>query len=183
MTLVFQDSAEGKFDAARQTLTKLAVMPTTRADAEVTLGMVEGKTGNPAGAIPHYRKALEADPHNLIALNNLAYELANSTDQFDEALQYAQQAKELDPSTASIDDTIGWAFYRKGLYDNAVMHLRNAAAKQGTAVCRYHLAIAYLKAGDRPRGRRMLDEARRMDPSLPEAASASRLMASAGGVN
>ena len=183
MSIAYEDVADGKFDSARQALNSLAGTPAIRAHAEVTLGMLEEKAGNTTAAIPHYRKALESDPNNLIALNNLAYRLANSTDQLDEALKYAQQAKELDPNSGTVEDTIGWAFYRKGLYDSAVIHLQNAAAKEGNAVLKYHLAMAYLKTGDRRRGRQALDEARRMDPNLPEAAAASQLMASLNGAN
>jgi Tfp pilus assembly protein PilF len=140
------------------------------------LGALEAKDGNASAGIAHYRKALDADPNNVIVLNNLAYLLASSTDHIDEALKYAQQAKELAPTTWVVEDTIGWAFYRKGLYDNAVVHLRTAVAKEPTAVRKYHLAMAYMKAGDQQRGRQTLDEAKRMDPSLPEASAASRLM-------
>ena len=183
MSLAFQDMQERKFDSARKTLTTLAGTPAVRTQAEVTLGMLEERAGNPAAAIPHYRRALEADPNNLAALNNLAYQLANSTDHLDEALKYAQQAKELDPNSAVVEDTIGWAFYRKGLYESAVTHLLSAAGAKGTAVGKYHLAMAYLKAGDRQHGRQTLDEARKLDASLPEAAAASQVVTSLKGAN
>jgi Flp pilus assembly protein TadD len=179
MSLAFQDIAENKFDSARQALTPLAAAPATRVDAETSLGLLELKAGNETAAILHFRKVVAADPNNLISLNDLAYLLANRGDQLDEALKYAQQAKELDPNNATIDDTIGWAFYRKGLYGTAVTHLQDAAAKNRTAaVYRYHLAMAYMKAGDQLHGRQALEEARRIDPKLPEAASASQLEAS-----
>ena len=181
MGLAILDGAEGHFDSARQNLTALAGTSATRAQAEVALGMLEEKAGNPAASIPHYRKALEADPNNAGALNNLAYDLANVTDQLDDALRYAQQAKELDPNSVAVEDTIGWALYRKGLYDSALVHLQNAVAKQPTALLKYHLAMAYLKAGDLQRGQRMLDEARRINPNLPEAAAALRLFTTLGG--
>jgi len=186
MSLALQDTAEGKYDSARERLTALAgtaLIPANRPVVEAMLGMLESKAGNTGAAIPHYRKALEADPNNLIALNNLAYLLADGTDQLDQALKYAQQAKELDPDSVLIDHTIGWAFYRKGLYESAVIHLRNAAAKEGTARSKYHLAMAYLKTGDRRRGQQTLDEARKIDPNLPEATAALQVMASLSGVN
>lgn len=180
MNLGLLDAADGKFDSARQTLSTLttAGAPGLRSSAEAALGVLEEQAGSPAAAIPHFRKALDADPDNLTALNNLAYDLANSTDRFDEALQYAQKAKELYPRAWFVEDTIGWAFYRKGIYDSALIHLRNAASQEPTALRKYHLAMAYLKTGDRQRGRQTLDEARRMDPNLPEAAAAKQLMAS-----
>jgi tetratricopeptide (TPR) repeat protein len=183
MSIASLDIAEGKFDSARQALTTLASTPAIQAQVEVMLGMLEEKSGNAAAGIPHYRRALEADPNNVGALNNLAYLLANSTDQLDEALKYAQQAKELDPTSAVVEDTLGWTFYRKGLYESAVIHLKNAAGANGTAMRKYHLAMAYLKAGDQQHGQQTLDEARRLDPSLPEAAAASQLMARPNGAN
>jgi tetratricopeptide (TPR) repeat protein len=181
--LALLDIEEGKYDSARRGLEAAARTPGMQAQAESALGMLEAKAGNPSAGIPHYRKALDADPNNVTALNNLAYLLADGTDRIDEALQYAQKAKELDPDASAVEDTIGWAFYRKGLFDSAVTHLRNASVKEPIAVFKYHLAMAYLKAGDRPHGRQALDEARRMNPSLPEAGAAAQLMASLGGAN
>lgn len=178
MSLALLDAQEGKYDSARQGLAVVAQTPGMQARAEITLGMIEQKVGNPSAAIPHFRKAAEADPNNAIALNGLAYLLANDTDQLDEALKYAQQAKELDPNNTFVEDTLGWAFYRKGLYGSALPHLQNAVAKDGGAVFKYHLAMAYLKTGDRQRGGKILTEARKIDPTLPEAAAASKLMAS-----
>jgi len=185
VSLAFQDIADGNFDSARQTLTALASSsPPMRAEMEATLGMLEEKATTASAAIPHYRKALEADPSNLIALNNLAYQLANTTDQLDEALKYAQQAKELDPKNMNVEDTIGWALYRKGIYDSAIRHLQSAAAQRdGNAVWKYHLAMACWKAGDQKRGRRVLDEALSMNASLPEAAAASQLIAPSAKAN
>ena len=119
----------------------------------------------------------------MIALNNLASRLVSDTDQIDEALKYAQRAKELDPDNVVIEGSIGWVFYRKGLYDSAVVHLRNAVEKAPTALRKYHLAMAYFRTGDRPNGRQMFEAARRMDPSLPEAAVTSQLMDSLNRTN
>jgi tetratricopeptide (TPR) repeat protein len=178
MSLALLDAQEGKYESARQTLALVAQAPTMQARAEITLGSIDQKLGNPSAAISHYRKAVEAEPDNATALNNLAYLLANDTDQLDEALKYAQHAKELDPKNTFVEDTIGWAFYRKGLYSSALPHLENAVAKDGAAVFKYHLAMGYLKMGNHQRGVKLLTEARKIDPSMPEADAASKLLAS-----
>ena len=49
----------------------------------------------------------------------------------------------------------------------------------GTALRRYHLAMAYLKNGDLERGRQTLEAAFKMDPNLPEAQAARQLLAEA----
>src|SRR5215469_1113134 len=181
MNLARLETREGKLDAARQTLKAFVGTSAAEAIVEGTLGMIEEKAGNPTAAILHYRKAVDVDPHNVVALNNLAYLLANNTDQLDEALQRAQQAKELDANNVAVEDTIGWAFYRKGQYASAVTHLRNAVAKDRNAVPKYHLAMAYLKNGELQAGRNSLDEALLMAPNLPEAVSAQQLFAGQSG--
>jgi len=132
------------------------------------LEMAEGKN---AAAIEQFRKALALDDKNALALNGLAYLLTESN-RPDEALRYAQQAKELAPDNPAVADTLGWTYFQKGLYGLAVTNLEDATAKEGTARHRYHLAMAYLKAGDPKRGRQTLDAALKMDPNLPEAQAA-----------
>ncbi len=175
------DMQEGKRDAARVALTSLLSAPgDTGLQARVLLANLEVAAGNNAAAIEHHRKWLEAQPRNALALNNLAYLLVEYTDQLDEGLKYAQQAKELAPNDLTVEDTIGWAFYKKGLYPTAISHLERSANLQGgTARRKYHLAMAYLKSGDVTRGRAMIEAARKMDPNLPEAAAAQSLLASA----
>jgi tetratricopeptide (TPR) repeat protein len=174
------DSREGKRDAARKTLTSLLTAPgNIGLQARILLGGLEIAAGNYPAAIEHYKKALELQPQNALVMNNLAYLLVEYANQFDEGLKYAQQAKELAPKDLAIDDTIGWAFYKKGLYGTAIPSLERAATDGRTARRKYHLAMAYLKNGDISRGKAVLEAARKMDPGLPEAAVAQSLLASA----
>ena len=66
-------------------------------------------------------------------------------------------------------------YFQKGLYSMAVTYLEGATAREGTARRKYHLAMAYLKAGDQKRGRQTLDAALKMDPNLPEAQAARQV--------
>jgi putative PEP-CTERM system TPR-repeat lipoprotein len=172
----YVDIAEGKYESARRTLESVPRTPATAAQCELGLAQVEERAGNPFAAIPHYRKALETSSNNVPALNGLAYNLAASAGQLDEALKYAQQAKELAPNDPYVADTIGWVYFLKGQYTSALEHLRMAATRDGMAVPKYHLAMAYFKAGDSQQGLRLFQEARKADPNLPEAALAQRLM-------
>jgi Tfp pilus assembly protein PilF len=137
--------------------------------------MLEVSASDPAAAITDFRKVVESQPNDATALNALAYLLAENGNQPDEALKYAQKAKELDPKSPMIDDTLGWVLYRKGMYTAAVRYLESANATEGTARRKFHLAMAYLKAGDRSRGRVALEAGLRMDPMLPEAKMAQEL--------
>lgn len=57
---------------------------------------------------------LAIDGSNLFALNNLAYALA--LDDPDEALKFAEKAVEIAPDEPTVQDTLGWVCYRKGMY-------------------------------------------------------------------
>ncbi len=82
-----------------------------------------------------------------------------------------------------VDYKFGWACYRKGIYATAVRYLESAVKRdvggnaQATAVLRYHLAMAYLKLGDVPKGERTLQAALQVNPGLPEAKMAREVLA------
>lgn len=180
LALARMDIAEGKLAPARQRLESL--LARRQADAELWLymGWLENAEKNYPRALDSFRKAVDADSQNVVALNNLAYLLAVHTDQLDEALRYAQQVKELAPANKGVDDTIGWVYFRKGLYQAAVKYLESAIRGESDPVIRYHLAMAYLKTGDR-RGPSTLLEALKQAPDLPEAQMARRLQAELAG--
>ena len=70
-------------------------------------------------------------------------------------LKYAEAAGEADPDNPAVQDTLGWVYYRKGLYANAVRHLERAAPG-GKAAAHYHLGLAYAKVGDFARAEKAL---------------------------
>ena len=177
LALAQLDIAEGKGDTARKSLSALIDRKAGRVEAHVLLASLDSKVGNQAAAIEHYRRVLEIDPRNAITLNNLAYLLAENMSQPDEALKYAEQAKEIAPASSEVDDTLGWIYYRKGIYPTAVKYLETATANSSTAVRKYHLAMAYMKAGDLKRGQQTLDAALKIDSKLPEAQAALQLSA------
>ncbi len=73
-------------------------------------------------------------------------------------------------------DTLGWILYRKGMYPSAVPYLKQATTDPRDAVARYHLAMAYAKAGDRQRSIATLQAALKLNPGLPEAKLAQEMV-------
>ena len=129
-------------------------------------------------AIGYYEKAMQEDSSNVEVLNNLAYLLADTGKDPDRALTLAQKVKELAPRNPAVDDTIGWAYYNKGLFQASLDYLGKAAIG-GTPRRKCHLAMAYIKLGDRQRALTTLQAILKEDPSLPEAQQALRLLAQA----
>ena len=156
--------ADGKLDIARQMLTEMIAKNPKSADARLMLADVEDKAGNHAAAADQYRAVIAADPNNVGALNNLAWSFVK--DKPDEGLKYAQQAAKLAPDNPSVQDTLGWLYYRTGVYDSAVAHLKTAVSKEGTPQRKYHLGLALTKTGEQDAGRKMVRAALDSDPSL-----------------
>jgi tetratricopeptide (TPR) repeat protein len=169
------DLAAGRLGRARGYLSRMLPEDTPDGQVQSKLATLEIASGNYPAAIEHYRKVLQLNPRDSLALNNLAYLLCDFEGRPDEALPYARNAKELSPESATADDTLGWIYYRKGLYELAVPYLESAISRDATARHKYHLAMAWLKLGERAKGKRILDAALRLDSSIPEALAAKRV--------
>jgi Tfp pilus assembly protein PilF len=158
------DYQEKHLDAARQRLLGLVAADPKNISVLITLGIWAAEAGDREEAIRRYRAALAVDGSNAMVLNNLAYTLAASDP--DGALKYAQQAVELAPDNAMLADTLGWIYYQKAIYGTAVTYLQRAVAKEPTPRRQFHLAMSYLKSGQRDQGEKMLQSALRQDPKL-----------------
>lgn len=129
--------------AISQYQTILAKNP-RQAGPHVLLGALYKLKKNYTQAEIHYRKALTIDANSLQAVNNLAYLLAGRTDNTDEALSLALKAKSVAPEDPFVRDTLGWIYYKKGLYEDAVRELSVCVgALPDNAIAHYHLGMAY----------------------------------------
>jgi tetratricopeptide (TPR) repeat protein len=174
LSLAQIDLKQSNWTVARQELTAILAKGENPM-ARLWLGMLEETVGNHVAAIEAFRKVVEDEPNNTTALNNLAAVLGENPGQVDEALKYAQKAKELNPGSAPIDHALGWILYQKGMYPMAIKYLETANTREPTARLKYHLAMAYLKAGQKERGRSVFEGAIRLDPTLPEGKTAAQL--------
>lgn len=113
-----------------------------------------------------------------VAANNLAYLYAEQGTNLDIALQLATSAKPKLPDNPSVDDTIGWVYYKKDLASLAVKPLQESAKKlPNNPEVLYHLGLAYAKVGDKAKARDALSRARALDPRIG-GAEAERVLAS-----
>ena len=85
------------------------------------------------------RQIISVEPHNAAAINALGYTLADLTERYDEAEQLILQAYELQPSDASIIDSMGWISYRLGRLREAERYLREAWESMPNAEVAAHL--------------------------------------------
>jgi tetratricopeptide (TPR) repeat protein len=178
--LALLDIRTGAIDQAQQRLRAL-VKTHDSAQARLMLADVETRKGASADVVVgHYLKALELEPANVIAMNNLASTLASRQAKYDDALFWAQKALGLAPSSPVVEDTIGWIYFRQGRFDSAVPFLERSLKDQERPLAHYHLAGALVGAGDPKRGRREYDVALKQDPKSDARASVSALFEAAG---
>ncbi len=120
-------------------------------------------TGRKKAAVAKYEKALELSTNHIPSLNNLAYLYAEGYGPVEEAVRLAQRAKKLVPENGSITDTLGWALFNKGDYDDALKQFIEATHYlPGEPAIRYHLGLAYLKEGMRDKAGEQLKNAVRL---------------------
>jgi tetratricopeptide (TPR) repeat protein len=126
----------------------------------------------------HYRTALDINPGLAPAANNLAYILAKQDKNLNEALDFARTAREKLPYDPYVIDTMGWVFYKKGLYDWAIGELSESLAKipQNPSV-NYHIGMAYFKKGNPEQARTYLEKALNISNSFDGAQEAKQVLA------
>jgi tetratricopeptide (TPR) repeat protein len=123
-----------------------------------------------------YQKALDLHRDDPAISNNLAYVLLETNSNPDLALQLAQTARRGLPDSSNVADTLGWAFYQKGIYQSAISMFEDAiklAAKHKepeSATYHYHLGLAYAKASQPELAKQNLERVLKIDPNYSDAA-------------
>ncbi len=142
------------------------------------IGMLEMNRQNIDAAIENYRKALSLDQNATFAANNLAWLYAiHGKGNLDEAVRLAQSAVQANPEVSSFVDTLGWVYYKKGLFGPATEQLKKAvsvdesAARQSNGTpsptYHYHLGAALAAKGDKAAARREIESALRLSEKVP----------------
>jgi tetratricopeptide (TPR) repeat protein len=112
------------------------------------VAFLESTSGQDSEAIVNLRKQLAIDPENAVAMNNLAFALAETGTDLDQALSMAEKAQRKIPNNPGISDTLAWVYARKGLNDSAIQILTGLVKKYpDQPAFRYHLGVALLQKG------------------------------------
>jgi tetratricopeptide (TPR) repeat protein len=125
----------------------------------------------------HYREALAINPEFAPAANNLAYLLSSGDKNIDEALTFARIAKEKLPDDPSVMDTLGWIYFKKGLYENAVGEFLDSLEKiPQNAIVHYHLGRAFYAKGENESARSEMEKALSLDSDFDGADEARKIL-------
>lgn len=134
---------KGNLAAACDSLTRANQLLPGQAVVVGTLALVLDGSGRKADAARAYRSAIELDPENAIAMNNLAFLLAEQGDDLDQAWRLIQRAIDLTDDDADVLDTAGWVQWKRKQIDSAVGLFSVALSKDaGNGEYRKHLLMA-----------------------------------------
>jgi Flp pilus assembly protein TadD len=132
----------------------------------LNLGAFEERRGDWQKAQDLYKKALQIQPNQPTAANNLSYLLLEHGGDLGYAVSLAQTARAGMPDSANAADTLGWAHYKLGSYDSAIRLFQEAARKTPqNAIYQYHLGLAYAKANKVELARASFQRALKLDPN------------------
>jgi tetratricopeptide (TPR) repeat protein len=153
----------------------------TNAGALALLGMLEEAAGDKGKAQDYYQKALQIDPEQPIASNNLAYMMLENGGNLDVALSLAETSRRAMPNSPNSADTLAWAYYYKGTYGFARDLLEDAVKNNpNSASMHYHLGMVYSKLKDKPDAITHLKKAISLSPDSPTAAQAKTALQGLG---
>jgi tetratricopeptide (TPR) repeat protein len=174
-------AADGKLPEARAQVQAMLKANPKFAAGQTLLGMLFEMDHMPADAQRAYEAALAADPKSAVAANNLAAILADGDRDMERAFELARNAKAALPDSPSVDDTLGWIYYKRNMLPLAVAALERSVAANGTdAVPLFHLGMAYARAGDKGKARQTLQKALQLDPGFTGSADARKTLATLG---
>ncbi len=169
--------AEKRQDKAIDQYKKIIAKNPKQVGAHMMLGMIYEFEKKNDLSEEQYRKALAINPDFIPAANNLAYMLAEQGRNLDEALGLAKKAKEKAPDEPNVMDTLGWVYYKKGLYESAISELQDCLEKMpDNPTVYYHLGLAYYKNGNIEKSRAQLEKSLKISKDFPEAEDAKKML-------
>ena len=146
-------------EALARTEARLAAKPGDSA-ALLTAGLLYERTGSFQKACDAYEKLLATNPDSVTALNNLAVLYSDRMPKPDRALELARKARNLAGSDPSVADTLGWALFRRGEFEQALALFTEAVAKlPDSGEVQYHLGMAASMMGRTDAARAALEKA------------------------
>lgn len=161
---------------ALKQLSQLARLVPEFIEPHMFLSELYYKNGQLLSCIFELEQVIMLDPYNAYALNNAAYYYADHEMDVERALELAIRAYELKSYDAAIVDTLGWAFFKNGMFFEAALLLEESLElsieqedPEKVGFAHYHLAAAYAALERWDEAISHLEQAVELDPALEEA--------------
>ncbi len=118
----------------------------TNLDLYLAVAQFYNETNNKEKEIGTLERAVKFFPENADILNWLGYSLVEEDIHLEKARDMLEKAVELSPDNIYIWDSLAWAYYKLGLYADALVAMEKVIqAGVDDSVISYHLGMIYLK--------------------------------------
>ncbi|MDD5432316.1 MAG: tetratricopeptide repeat protein [Candidatus Omnitrophica bacterium] len=105
---------------------------------------------------------LKADYHE--ALNYLGYIYVEANKNLDKAFTLINKAIELEPNSGAYIDSLGWYYFKKGNFEQALKNLEKAASLEDDPIIYDHLADTYYKLKNQQKAKSNWEKSLSLDP-------------------
>src|SRR5579871_996882 len=160
----------GNLQAALEAVQKAQSLAPDRPGIDAIVGTVYDQMGRKAEALANYQKALAKTPDDPGLLNNVAYLLADTGGDLNQAMQLITNGLRKVPDNPNLQDTLGWVQLKRGNTSAALPIFSQITQRRpDDPTFRLHYATALLKTGDRAAAKLQLQTAlAKKPPALVE---------------
>jgi Flp pilus assembly protein TadD len=96
------------------------------ADLHNGLGVCALREDKVKEGVDHFRKAIDIQGESAPLYNNLAFAYAEANEYLNESLKMAREALKAEPKNPVFLDTLGWVYFKRGVFEQAIDTLREA---------------------------------------------------------
>jgi tetratricopeptide (TPR) repeat protein len=147
-----------KYDEAEREFKKVLDSEPDNAEALFYLGLIEMMRGNENSSRQYLDRSIEVE-QRLSTLVNIGY-LCTQKEWYDDAVQYLEQAKAIEPENTKVLMNLGITYYKCGEFDEAADSFLKILELSESQVTPYvYLSLIALKQGDRNRAQDWLEKA------------------------
>lgn len=171
------EQAKGNLQQAIAIARRAIAMDPQKMQRKAFLASMLTASGGRDEAIGIYKEVLKAQPSNHQVANNLAFMMAESGRDLDEAARLASVCVRERPEVDVFADTLGFVTLKQGRYDQAIGLLQGAVKKNpNEGLYRYHLGLALIGKGDRTAAKLELEQAVKLKLEPADRAEVTKLL-------
>lgn len=140
--------SQKKYPQAIKQFETILTLDTKNSDVMYLLGSLYLEVNEKPKAIDLFIKVLEINPEHDGCLNTLGYIYAEDNEKLNEAQSFVERALVVDPDNGAYLDSLGWVYYKKGDYPNALKYLKEADRLLEDPVIYDHIGDVYYKLNE-----------------------------------
>jgi len=149
--------------------------------AHFYLGNIYYDLGDLPASEKEIKAAIKIKPDYHEALNFLGYSYLEQNRNIDQAGRLIKKALGLQPDNGAYIDSLGWFYFRKGKFKEALRQLEKASSLLSDPVIYDHLGDVFMKLGNPEGARANWEKSLKMDPSQEQVKN--KLSGSVGNIN